>query len=46
MYVYISFRKDDINLMDENGWTALDHAVDKNQKESIKLLLDHGASES
>lgn len=40
------FRMGDINWMDENGWTALDHAVCKNQLKNAKLLLDYGAGKS
>jgi ankyrin repeat protein len=33
----------DVNARDAVGWTALDHAKDKQHKEIIELLEQHGA---
>lgn len=42
----MSFRKADINGMDETKKTTLDYAVLLNDLKNIELLLDHGAGES
>lgn len=33
----------DVNAKEGNGWTALQHAVDQDNEELTRLLLDHGA---
>lgn len=37
------FQGANINQRDENGWTALMHAVHKNHQPSVQLLLDRNA---
>ena len=36
-------KKADINMKDNDGWTALDYASQYGTKEVVKLLLENGA---
>jgi ankyrin repeat protein len=42
--MYLIQNRVDINLLDAFEWTALMYAVEKNNVELVKLLLQHGAN--
>ena len=42
--MYLIQNRVNINLLDVFGWTALMYAVEKNNVELVKLLLQHGAN--
>ena len=42
--IYLIQNKVNINLLDVFGWTALMYAVEKNNVELVKLLLQYGAN--